>query len=105
MINLQFQYKPLFKVKATHEFFTENTSGGFTYVPTARTVELCKRMSLLIKHPNDEIHILGDYYRQEAFRQFLLNESENTLKLSFYLFSKNPYFINITKSNKAKDKK
>jgi hypothetical protein len=53
-------------------------------------------MSLLIKHPNDEIHILGDYYRQEAFRQFLLNESENTLKLSFYLFSKNPYFINIT---------
>jgi hypothetical protein len=97
MINLQFQYKPLFKVKATHEFFTENAAGGFTFVPTARTVELCKKMSFLIKHPNnDEIHILGDYYRQDAFRQFLLNESESTLKLSFYLYSKNPYFVNIT---------
>ena len=95
MINLEFQYKPLFKVKAIHEFFTDKPN-GFTFVPTAKTAELCRRMSLLIKHPNNEIHVLCDNLRQEPLRQFLSNESENALKLSFFLFSQNPYFINIT---------
>lgn len=96
MINLKFQYKPLFTIKVNHNYFPEDELDDFYLVPTRRTVRLIDKMSMLVRNKAGEIHVLYDVSKTELLQLNLESTSEVESKFSFLLFSKNQYFVNIT---------
>ncbi len=96
MINLQFQYKPLFCIKVSHEYYSERAGGDFAIAPTPRTAQLIDKMAMLCKAAEDKFDVLFDATKLELLAKKLENSNDNELKLSFLLLSKNQYYVNIT---------
>ncbi len=96
MISLKFQYTPLFVIKLNHNYYEGQPAENFQLIPTKRTVQLIDRMGMLLRHKEGELHILCDTSRKEMLLQRLKQASAAELKFSFFLFTSNPCFANIT---------
>lgn len=96
MISLKFQYTPLFIIKLTHSYYEGQPAENFQLIPTKRTVQLIDRMGMLLRHKEGELHILCDASRREMLQQRLKQASVAESKFSFFLFTSNPCFSNIT---------
>jgi len=96
MINLNFQYKRFFTLKINNNYYPNGISDDFYIVPTGRTSKLIDKMSLLVRSKEGEIHILFDASNLEQLTYKLNGINDSESKLSFIVFSNNPYFINIT---------
>ena len=96
MINLKFQYKPLFIIKLAHAYFGNGSAEGFQIIPTHRTFQLLESMGMLLRQKEGELHILCDVSRKEMLYQRLVQAGNAESKFSFLLFTNNPCFTNIT---------
>ncbi|GEM_PF-1639729 len=96
MINLKFQYKPLFSIRLNHEYYPKNAPNDLYLVPTPRTVKLLDKMQFLLRRKNTNTEILYDASSLELLRHKLLTGNASESKLSFLLYSSNPCFVNIT---------
>ena len=96
MIDLKFQYKPLFIIKLAHTYFGDRPAEGFQIVPTRRTFQLIESMGMLLRRKEGELHILCDVSRTDMLYQRLVQAGNSESKFSFLLFTSNPCFTNIT---------
>lgn len=96
MINLKFQFKPFIKMAAEHEYYAVGENNELYFLPTPRTAIVLDKMAMMIRVANGALNILFDTSKTELLHQRLLQITEKELKLSFLLFSRNPYFINYT---------
>ena len=94
MLNLRYQYTPLFTLKVLHNFYLKQTSDELKLSPTPRTVGLVDKMRFMLKEKDGEFNALFDNSRLEALGYFL-NHFDH-IKFSFWLYSSNDYFINFT---------
>jgi hypothetical protein len=96
MINLKFQYKPLFTIRLNHDYYPQDAANDLYLVPTPRTVKLLDKMKFLLRRKNTSTEILYDASSLELLRHKLLTGNAAESKLSFLLYSSNPCFVNIT---------
>jgi hypothetical protein len=96
MINLKFQFKPFIKMAVEHEYYSPGEDNEMYFLPTSRTVNLLNKMSMMLRHKEGVLNVLFDTSKTELLYHRLLQTEDKDLKLSFLLFSKNPYFINFT---------
>jgi hypothetical protein len=94
MININFSYKPIFKLAVNHGFYTNPVSADFELVATGESQKLTKRLGLILKEANNEYFLLCETEKLDALYAEL--KSDNSLKITYLLFCNNPYFLNIT---------
>lgn len=79
-----------------HEYYPKGENNDFYFLPTPRTVTSLEKMAMMIRSQNGTLKVLFDVSKTELLWQRFSQASDKDLKLSFMLFSRNPYFINIT---------
>lgn len=93
MINLQFQFKRFISVVPKHTYYAENPGRELKFIPTEATSRLINKIGMLLRQDEKGLHILCDGERKEALQMKL---EQSNLKFTFWLYSNNPYFINVT---------
>ncbi|MGB3180939.1 MAG: hypothetical protein WBB45_06095 [Cyclobacteriaceae bacterium] len=77
-----------------HDYYKESITDQFKLVPVPSTQKLMEKAEFLVRNDKAGINILADLDRPEKLLSHL--EGEEPVKLYFWLFTTNPYFVNIT---------
>lgn len=94
MIDLSFKYQSLLKIVLKHDYYKEALTDQFKLVPVPSTSKLIEKTGFLVRNDQAGINILADLDTPEKILSYI--EGDEPLKLHFWLFTTNPYFINIT---------
>lgn len=97
MIDLSFQYRPLFKVDIQHEYFVEQPAKTLQFIPLQKSLNTINRLGLILKGSEKGFELLIDHRRKDALKMILT--SEERISFDFWMISTNPYFNNITKGS------
>lgn len=97
MIDLSFQYRPLFKVDIKHEYFVEQPAKTLQFIPLQRSLSTINKLGLILKGSERGYELLIDHRRKDALKMILTSEKD--ISLDFWMISTNPYFNNITKGS------
>lgn len=94
MLQFSFQYRQLFSCTFQHKFFVDLGASLFSYLPTAETELLMKRLGLICKAFNGTVNCLYDPEKIDA----LVNEiqREGDLTFRFLVDTRSDLFLNIT---------
>jgi hypothetical protein len=96
MINLKFQFKPFITMAVQHEYYPMGENNEMYFLPTPRTASSLDKMAMMVRQENGVLKVLFDVSKSDLLTQRIMQSSDKELKLSFMLFSKNPYFVNFT---------
>ena len=83
-------------INTVHEFYQAQQNNHLHLVPGKSTIRLMESLGVLMKTVGNRFELLLDQSRLESFQYKLEQLSDAQLKFSFYLYNKNPYFVNIT---------
>ncbi len=97
MIELAFQYRPLFKLGILHDYYENQKIKNIQHVPLHSSLHLINKLGLIFKSSESGFELLIDHTKKEAFKMML--SEEKNLVFEFWMISTNPYFNNITKSS------
>lgn len=93
MIEISFQYKPLFKLGVLHNYYSEQPSNDFRLVATPETLKLGKKLDLVLKGTGAENILLYEPSKLEGLHSEV---EKNPVKFTFLLYTTNSCFINFT---------
>jgi hypothetical protein len=94
MIDLSFKYQSLLKIVLQHDYYKEGLTDQFKLVPVPSTQKLIDKAEFLVRNDKAGINILADLDRPEKLLAHI--DAEEPIRLHFWLFTTNAYFVNIT---------
>lgn len=96
MIDLQFQYRFLFKVDFENNYFRDKKLRRSRFVPTPQTEALLNQFNLLFRITDDGFGILADNMRGETMAIQLENPQLVNRSFDFLFYMDEPLFKNYT---------
>ena len=93
MIELVFQFNRLFQLQVNHNFYEDGKWNECVLVPGLETSRLLKKLNMLYREESAGFTILHDASKKESLISQL---KADDYELNFYLFPKNPYYLNFT---------
>ncbi len=97
MLELTFQYRPLFKLEIFHDYYENQKIKNIQNVPLNTSLHLINRLGLIFKSTESGFELLIDHTKKDAFKMRILEEK--SILFEFWMISTNPYFSNITKNS------
>ena len=79
-----------------HEYYPKGENNEMYFLPTPRTAFNLEKMAMMIRSQEGALKVLFDVSKTELLSQRIKQATAKELKLSFMLFSKNPYFLNFS---------
>lgn len=86
------EYCALCSIAVRHKYYPKGGGGNFTLHPTQETLDLLQKINGVLKPAPDQIRLLYDRNKHEAFCAYL-SEAQ---KISFLLYCPDYYFVNYT---------
>jgi hypothetical protein len=96
MIELQFQYRPVFNILFKNNYFDDKNLRNFKVVPTIETQQLINHLGLLYKINESGFVVLGDNMQPEQSIMIFEGFLGRKMKLDFHLYIQDPIFRNYT---------
>ncbi|MCU0443427.1 MAG: hypothetical protein MUE85_00820 [Microscillaceae bacterium] len=93
-IEIEISYNTFLGVELSHQYFGEEATEVFKWLPTSETAQLWRKMGLLFRLEKDGWVILNASDLRENFIKIL--ETQSDIKFCFYLYFNNPYFLHYT---------
>ena len=94
MLELEFQFKPVFIFKITHNYFAGNQLVGYELLPSPESQQIIRKLGLMVSSNDNEVHFLYDACRAGGLLYYL--ENQKNLKFSFWLHAPTVFFYNFT---------
>ncbi|GAB4477545.1 MAG: hypothetical protein OHK0057_27380 [Thermoflexibacter sp.] len=104
MFDLQFQYNPLFTIEIRHDYFLNNAVSQFVVEPSSASVKIISKLGLMFKKSENGFHLIYDRSDIEKMI-YVLNKLDENEKLTFYIYTKYPYFVHVTNISQEINKK
>ncbi len=96
MINLQFQYKPFFKLELKNNYFQDEILRGYQIKETLPTKQLIEHLGMVLKITPEGVFVLVDNGDPERLIKRMEQLKGTNSKLKFLFFIKDPIFKNYT---------
>lgn len=88
-------YKILFTIKILHSYYSDWKNKDLVIAPTEESLLVLKNYNLLYRQTGDGILVLARVIDTEGTLKIPISKTEG-FKLSFYIYIKTKYFINLT---------
>ncbi len=92
MLMILFNYKKLFSIEIMHAYYRSRYSDDLVFLPDTPSQSLLQGLGLRFREHTAGFSIFADTNQQNELKKNL----PSTLKLTFLVFLKNPYFINFS---------